>query len=54
MLGASSSKASYLRDRYSIIKQTILRSEHFSPPALPGHDRSEYLQVRNETPRHRS
>lgn len=46
LAGSPESKAAYLRDRYNTIKQVILRSEHFSPPALPGHDRKDYLQVR--------
>ena len=42
---AADSKAAYLRDRYNILKQIILRNEHFSPPALPGHDRENYMKV---------
>jgi DNA polymerase epsilon subunit 2 len=44
--GAPESRAMYLRDRYNILKQVILRNEHFSPPALPGHDRDNYMKVR--------
>lgn len=43
--GAPESRAMYLRDRYNILKQVILRNEHFSPPALPGHDRDNYMKV---------
>lgn len=43
--GRPDSKAMYLRDRYNILKQLILRNEHFSPPALPGHDRENYMKV---------
>jgi DNA polymerase epsilon subunit 2 len=46
LAGAADSKAQYLRDRYNILKQVILRNEHFSPPALPGHDRENYMKVR--------
>ena len=45
LAGAAESKAQYLRDRYNILKQIILRNEHFSPPALPGHDRENYMRV---------
>lgn len=45
LAGAADSKAQYLRDRYNILKQVILRNEHFSPPALPGHDRENYMKV---------
>jgi DNA polymerase epsilon subunit 2 len=45
LAGAPDSKAMYLRDRYNILKQVILRNEHFSPPALPGHDRDSYMKV---------
>lgn len=48
LAGAADSKAQYLRDRYNILKQVILRNEHFSPPALPGHDRENYMKVRNQ------
>lgn len=45
LAGAADSKAAYLRDRFNILKQVILRNEHFSPPALPGHDRENYMKV---------
>jgi DNA polymerase epsilon subunit 2 len=45
LAGGADSKAQYLRDRYNILKQVILRNEHFSPPALPGHDRENYMKV---------
>ncbi|SGZ23885.1 BQ5605_C023g09654 [Microbotryum silenes-dioicae] len=38
-------KAQYLRDRFNIIKQTILRNDHFSPPAIAGIQRAEYNQL---------
>ncbi|KAI5478607.1 DNA polymerase epsilon subunit 2 [Pseudohyphozyma bogoriensis] len=40
-----SSKARYLRDRYHIIRQVILRNEHFSPPAIAGNERSDYMKL---------
>lgn len=40
------SKAQYLRDRFNIIKQIILRDEHFCPPADIVDKRIDYLQVR--------
>lgn len=43
--GSPTSRAQFLRDRYNIIKQVILRNEHFSPPAVPGKDRDNYLKV---------
>ena len=46
ILGSADAKAQYMRDRFSIIKQVISRSEHFLPPAVAGHDRDTYLQVR--------
>ncbi|KAL8292520.1 hypothetical protein RQP46_001132 [Phenoliferia psychrophenolica] len=42
---APTGKAQYMRDRYNIIKQTILRDEHFSPPTIPGQERAEYLKL---------
>lgn len=40
------SKARYLRDRYNIVKQVILRNEHFSPPAIiGGSERQDYMRV---------
>lgn len=52
MAGAPESRAMYLRDRYNILKQVILRNEHFSPPALPGHDRDSYMKVSSGASRH--
>jgi DNA polymerase epsilon subunit 2 len=42
----ATSKARYLRDRYNIIKQVILRNEHFSPPAVVDVERTDYMKVR--------
>lgn len=43
--GSPASRAQFLRDRYNIIKQVVLRNEHFSPPAVPGKDRDSYLKL---------
>ncbi|KAG8835941.1 DNA-directed DNA polymerase epsilon, subunit B [Serendipita sp. 399] len=45
--GTSESKAMFLRDRYNIIKQIVLRNENFSPPAFAGKDRANYLKARS-------
>lgn len=42
----ATAKARYMRDRFNIIKQVVLRNEHFSAPAIPDHLRSEYMKVR--------
>ncbi|KAF8681125.1 DNA polymerase epsilon subunit [Rhizoctonia solani] len=42
--GSPASRAQFLRDRHNIIKQVVLRNEHFSPPAVPGKDRDSYLK----------
>ncbi|GAA5824774.1 hypothetical protein JCM11251_005335 [Rhodosporidiobolus azoricus] len=39
------SKARYLRDRFNIIKQVILRNEHFCPPAVVGPERTDYMKL---------
>ncbi|GAA6062035.1 hypothetical protein JCM10212_005468 [Sporobolomyces blumeae] len=41
----SLSKAQYLRDRFNIIKQVILRNEHFSPPTVVGPQRVDYMKL---------
>jgi DNA polymerase epsilon subunit 2 len=41
----ATSKARYLRDRFNIIKQVILRDEHFAPPAVIGDERVNYMKV---------
>ncbi|KAG8960600.1 DNA-directed DNA polymerase epsilon, subunit B [Tulasnella sp. 419] len=43
--GNPASRAMFLRDRYNIIKQVILRNENFSPPAVAGRDRENYLKL---------
>lgn len=44
----ATSKARYLRDRFNVIKQVILRNEHFSPPTLVGQERQDYMKVRRD------
>jgi hypothetical protein len=59
--GQASSRSGFLRERWGIIRevglcsrsgipslnwlQIILRNENFTPPALGGHDRSNYLKL---------
>lgn len=43
--GQASSRAAFLRERWGIIKEIILRNENFTPPAIGGHDRSSYLKL---------
>jgi len=40
------SKAQYLRDRFNIIKQVILRNEHFCPPTIVDPERADYMKAR--------
>ena len=44
--GTADSRISAIRDRHDIIKQTILRNDHFSPSTLPGKDKDRLLNVR--------
>ncbi|CED83236.1 epsilon dna polymerase [Phaffia rhodozyma] len=39
------SKASFLRERCALIRQIVLRSEHFTPPVLGGRDKDEYMKL---------
>ena len=43
--GQASSRAAFLRERWGIIKEIVLRNENFTPPAIGGHDRSSYLKL---------
>ncbi|KAG0149090.1 hypothetical protein CROQUDRAFT_40505 [Cronartium quercuum f. sp. fusiforme G11] len=46
ILGQPISRSLYLRDRYHVIRQVILRNEHFSPPTVAGEDeREEYMKL---------
>ncbi|KAI5124943.1 hypothetical protein M0805_007370 [Coniferiporia weirii] len=44
--GTADSRVIAIRDRYGIIRQTILRNDHFSPSTLPGKDRDRLLNLR--------
>ena len=45
--GSSESRVASIRDRFDIIKQTVLRNDHFSPSTLPGKDKDRLLTVRD-------
>ncbi|KAM0786892.1 hypothetical protein ACM66B_002316 [Microbotryomycetes sp. NB124-2] len=40
----ATSRARYLRDRFNVIKQVILRNEHFTPPAI-GQHREDFMKL---------
>lgn len=44
--GSGDSRVLAVRNRLSIIRQTVLRNEHFSPSTLPSRDREHLLTVR--------
>ncbi|BGP27219.1 DNA-directed DNA polymerase epsilon, subunit B [Rhodotorula toruloides] len=39
------SKSQYLRDRFNVIKQVILRNEHFCPPTVVDPERTDYMKL---------
>lgn len=43
--GTAESRIMAVRDRLNIIKQTVLRNDHFSPSILPSKDRENLLTV---------
>ncbi|WOO83431.1 DNA polymerase epsilon subunit B [Vanrija pseudolonga] len=43
--GTAASRSSYLRERWGIIKEVVQRNENFTPPAVGGHDRANYLKL---------
>jgi hypothetical protein len=43
VLGSAESRILAIRDRLNIIKQTILRNEHFAPSTIPSRDREHLL-----------
>ena len=49
VLGTAESRILAIRDRLNIIKQTILRNEHFAPSTIPSRDR-EHLLAASLTP----
>ena len=48
-MGSADSRVTAMRNRYSIIKQVILRNDHFSPSTIPSRDREHLLTV-SESP----
>jgi DNA polymerase epsilon subunit 2 len=44
--GSAESRISVFRDRLNIIRQCVLRNEHFAPSTLPSHDREKLVTVR--------
>ncbi|KAK4057456.1 DNA-directed DNA polymerase epsilon, subunit B [Microbotryomycetes sp. JL221] len=40
----ATSRARYLRDRFNVIKQVVLRNEHFTPPAI-GQHREDFMKL---------
>ncbi|KAI0091984.1 epsilon DNA polymerase [Irpex rosettiformis] len=45
--GSADSRIAAVRNRLNIIKQTILRNDHFSPSTLPSKDRENLLSLRS-------
>lgn len=45
MSGTAESRINSARNRLHIIKQTVLRNEHFSPSTLPSRDREHLVTV---------
>ena len=45
-LGSAESRVAASRDRLHVIRQTVLRNEHFTPSAVLTRDRAHLLTVR--------
>ena len=45
LTGSADSRVNAMRNRYNIIKQVILRNDHFSPSTIPSRDREHLLTV---------
>lgn len=45
MSGSAESRVFAMRDRLHIIKQSVLRNEHFAPSTLPSRDRARLVTV---------
>lgn len=45
MSGSADSRVSAVRDRLNVIKQCVLRNEHFAPSTLPSRDRDRLVTV---------
>jgi len=43
--GSADSRTAAMRNRLHIIKQTVLRNDHFSPSTLPSRDREHLLTI---------
>ncbi|KAI0058985.1 DNA polymerase epsilon, subunit B [Artomyces pyxidatus] len=46
-LGSADSRVFAMRDRVNIIKQCIMRNEHFTPSTIPGRDREHLLTLKS-------
>ncbi|THH14637.1 hypothetical protein EW146_g5729 [Bondarzewia mesenterica] len=46
-LGSAESRVMAMRDRLNVIRQTILRNEHFTPSTIPTRDREHLLTIRS-------
>jgi DNA polymerase epsilon subunit 2 len=44
-LGTAEARVTATRDRLNVIRQTILRNEHFTPSTVPTRDRKHLLTV---------
>ncbi|KAH9951642.1 epsilon DNA polymerase [Amylocystis lapponica] len=47
MSGSADSRTTAMRNRLNIIKQTVLRNDHFSPSTLPSQNREHLLTLRS-------
>src|SRR3981189_2431336 len=47
MSGTAESRSLAIRNRLNIIKQCVLRNEHFAPSTLPSRDRERLVTVRD-------
>ncbi|KAI0270066.1 DNA polymerase epsilon subunit B [Russula aff. rugulosa BPL654] len=47
VMGTAESRILAIRDRLNIIKQTILRNEHFAPSTIPSRDREHLLTLKS-------
>jgi DNA polymerase epsilon subunit 2 len=45
LAGSADSRVLAMRDRLHIIRQSVLRNEHFSPSTLPSRDRERLVTV---------
>lgn len=52
-MGSADSRVNAMRNRYNVIKQVILRNDHFSPSTIPSRDREHLLTVSDHPERDR-